>query len=85
MTAPTYFAMGGVIFAREHMPMTMEKARITEAVHRLNASHWLTNGDERSLTARLGLAKIEQSLADEMAAAIAAASSAQPVEMERAA
>lgn len=79
MSTPTYFAMGGVIFAREHMPMTLEKARVTEAIHRLNASHWLTEGDERTRTARLGLAKIEQSLADEMAAAIAAASSAQPL------
>lgn len=77
MTVPVYFAMGGVIFVKEHSPITLEKARVIEGVHRLNAAYHLSEaGDERSLSARLGLAKIEQSLADEMAAAIAAVSSA---------
>lgn len=82
MTAPVYFAMGGVIFVKEHSPITMERARMIESVHRMNASHWLTNGEDRTLTARLGLAKVEQALADEMSAAIAAA---QPLELGEAA
>lgn len=68
---PTYTACGGVIFQREHVPMTMEAARVALSVHHLNASHWLTNGEERTLAARLALAKTEMALADEMASAIA--------------
>lgn len=75
MTTPTYFAMGGVIFAREHVPMTLERAETVKAVHLSNVSRWLGQG-HLSQAARLGMAKIEQSLADEMAAAIAAVSSA---------
>jgi hypothetical protein len=71
MTASTYTACGGVVFVREHHPITLERARVIEAVHRLNASHWLTNGEERTLAARLALAKVEMALADEMTSAIA--------------
>ena len=76
MSAPTYFAMGGVVFVREHQPITLQKAALIAGIHRLNAAYQLAGHDERTLTARLGLAKIEQSLADEMAEAIRAA--AQP-------
>lgn len=74
----TYFAMGSVIFAREHAPMTMEKAETIKAIHLSNVSRWLEQ-HHLSQAARLGMAKVEQSLADEMAAAIAAAVSAQPL------
>ena len=72
MTAPTYFAMGGCIFQREHRPMTLEAAVVAVTVHRLNASYQLTQNDERTLPARLGLAKEEMRQADELEAAIAA-------------
>lgn len=72
MTAPMYLAMGGAIFVREHQPITLLKARLIENIHRMNAAYQLSQNDERSLTARLGLAKVEQSLADEMAEAIRA-------------
>jgi hypothetical protein len=78
MTAPTYFAMGGVIFAREHAPMTLEKAETIKAVHLSNVSRWLEQ-DHLSMGSRLKAAAVDQSLADEMAAAIAAASAAQPL------
>lgn len=71
MSAPTYIASGGVIFQREHTPMTMAAARMAVAVHRMNASYQLTQNDERTLTARLALAKTEMALANELEAAIA--------------
>lgn len=77
--APVYFAMGGVIFVREHAPITLDKAYTMRAVHMANAAHWLTEDGAFSRTARLQMAKIEQSLADEMDAAIAAVRSAQPL------
>jgi hypothetical protein len=82
MTAPMYLAVGGVVFVREHQPITIHKARLIENIHRMNAAYQLSQNDERSLTARLGLAKIEQSLADEMAAAIREAT--QPEQKEAA-
>lgn len=84
MTAPVYFALGAVIFVREHAPITLERATMIETVHRMNAAHWLGQTDERSLTARLGLAKVEQSLADEMTAAIAQVRAAQSQQKEAA-
>jgi hypothetical protein len=66
-----YVAMGGAVFVREHAPITMERARMIEGIHRLNASNWLTNGEDRTQAARIALAKTEMRLADEMAAAIA--------------
>ena len=81
MTAPTYLASGGVIFQREHVPMTMSAARLAVGIHRMNANHWLTTGEERTLGARIALAKTEMALANELEAAIREAS--QP--MERAA
>jgi predicted FMN-binding regulatory protein PaiB len=74
-----YLAMGGVVFVREHQPITILKARVIENIHRMNAAYQLSQNDERSLTARLGLAKIEQSLADEMAAAIREATAPQEI------
>jgi len=67
----TYTASGGVVFMYEHRPMTMAAARSAVAVHRLNASYHLTQNDERTLPARLGLAKVEMALANELEAAIA--------------
>ena len=72
MSAPTYLASGGVIFQREHTPMTMAAARLAVGIHRMNASYHLTQNDERTLPARLGLAKIEMALANELEAAIRA-------------
>ena len=71
MTAPMYLASGGVIFQREHVPMTMAAARLAVGIHRMNASYHLTQNDERTLPARLALAKIEMALANELEAAIA--------------
>jgi hypothetical protein len=71
MSAPQYIASGGVIFQREHAPMTMAAARLAVGIHRMNASHWLTTGEERTLAARLALAKTEMALANELEAAIA--------------
>lgn len=71
MSAPTYFAMGGCIFVKEHAPVTMERAAMIEAVHRHNARYWIA-ATQHTMVARMGLAAVEQSLADEMAAAIAA-------------
>ena len=71
MTAPMYLANGGVIFQREHVPMTMAAARLAVGIHRMNASYHLTQNDERTLPARLALAKIEMALANELEAAIA--------------
>ena len=71
MSAPMYLANGGVIFQREHVPMTMATARLAVGVHRMNARHWLTEGEERTLAARIALAKTEMGLADELEAAIA--------------
>ena len=77
MTASTYMASGGVVFQREHRPMTMAAARLAVGVHRMNARHWLTEGEERTLAARIALAKTEMGLADELEAAIKAASQPQ--------
>jgi RNA polymerase-interacting CarD/CdnL/TRCF family regulator len=74
-----YLASGGVIFVREHQPITLQKARLIENIHRMNAAYQLSQNDERSLTARLALAKAEQSLADEMAAAIREATEPQEI------
>ena len=70
MSAPTYIVSGGMIFQREHVPMTMAAARLAVGIHRMNARHWLTTGEERTLTARLALAKTEMALASELEAAI---------------
>lgn len=72
MSGPMYLAMGGVVFVREHQPITLLKARLIENIHRMNAAYQLSQNDERSLTARLGLAKVETALAEEMADAIRA-------------
>jgi hypothetical protein len=71
MIAPQYIASGGVVFQREHKPMTMAAARLAVGIHRMNASHWLTTGEERTLAARIALAKTEMALANELEAAIA--------------
>jgi hypothetical protein len=71
MSGPQYIASGGVIFQREHVPMTMAAARLAVGIHRMNASHWLTTGEERTRAARILLAKTEMALADELEAAIA--------------
>ena len=68
---PMYIASGGVVFQREHAPMTMAAARLAVGIHRMNASHWLTTGEERTLGARIALAKTEMALANELEAAIA--------------
>ena len=70
MTAPTYIASGGVVFQREHVPMTMAAARLAVGIHRMNASYHLTQNDERTLPTRLCLAKEEMRLANELEAAI---------------
>lgn len=72
-TCPQYIASGGVIFEREHRPMTMTMAaaRLAVGIHRMNATYQLTQNDERTLAARLALAKTEMALADELEAAIA--------------
>ena len=71
MSAPQYIASGGVIFQREHIPMTLLAARLAVGIHRMNASRQLTENDERTLPARLAVAKVEMALADELEAAIA--------------
>jgi hypothetical protein len=71
MSAPEYIASSGVIFQREHRPMTMAAARLAVGIHRMNATYHLTQNDERTLAARLALAKVEIALADELEAAIA--------------
>lgn len=80
MSTPMYFAMGGAIWVREHQPITLQRASLIESIHRMNAAYHLGQNDERSLTARLALAKTEQSLADEMAEAIRAVSQPQQKE-----
>lgn len=70
-SAPQYIASGGVIFQREHVPMTMAAARLAVGIHRMKASHWLTTGEQRTLLTRLALAKTELALADELEAAVA--------------
>ena len=84
MSAPQYMASGSVIFQREHVPMTMQAARLAVSVHRMNASHWLTNGEERTLAARIALAKTEMALANELEAAIAEVLNPQPEQKEAA-
>jgi hypothetical protein len=71
MSAPQYIVSGGVIFEREHRPMTMAAARLAVGIHRMNATYHLTQHDERTLAACLALAKTEMALADELEAAIA--------------
>ena len=68
---PQYIASGGVIFRCEHVPMTLLAARLAVSIHRMNASYQLTQNDERTLPARLAVAKVEMALADELEAAIA--------------
>ena len=70
-TCPQYIASGGVIFQREHRPITMAAARLAVGIHRMNVTYYLTQNDERTLAARLALAKVEIALADELEAAIA--------------
>ena len=65
-----YLAMGGVIFIREHAAITLERARRIEAVHKFNAAFWLSLGTIPA-EKRLEMARPEQRLAEEMAAAIA--------------
>lgn len=72
MSAPAYTAFGGVVFVQEHHPITLERASIIESVHRTNAAFW-QSADRYSETARRELAKVETTLADEMAEAIRAA------------
>ena len=79
---PMYIASGGVVFQREHAPMTMAAARLAVGIHRMNANHWLTTGEERTLAARIALAKTEMALANELEAAIREAS--QPEQKEAA-
>ncbi len=71
MTATQYTASGGVVFQREHTPMTMAAARLAVGVHRMNARHWLTEGENHTLATRIALAKTEMALANELEAAIA--------------
>jgi len=78
-TARTYFALGGAIWVREHQPITLQRAALIENIHRMNARYQLEQNDERSLIARRGLAQSEQSLADEMAAAIRAVTQPQEI------
>jgi hypothetical protein len=78
-TARTYFALGGAIWVREHQPITLQRAALIESIHRMNARYQLEQNDERSLIARRGLAKAEQSLADEMAPAIRAVTQPQEI------
>jgi hypothetical protein len=60
-----YLASGGVIFQREHVPMTMAAARLAVGIHRMNASYHLTQNDERTLPARLALAnELEAAIAE---------------------
>jgi len=70
MSAPMYLALGGVIFQREHVPMTMAAARLAVGIHRMNASYQLTQNNERTLAVRIALAKTEMALANELEAAI---------------
>lgn len=76
MTSPTYTAVGGVVFSLEHQPMTLERAHQIHAIHERNRDRWILRED-LSRASRLGMAKIEQSLADEMAEAIRAATGSQ--------
>lgn len=71
MNDPQYIASGGVIFQREHIPMTLLSARIAVSIHRRNASRQITESDKQTLPARLAVAKVEMALADELEAAIA--------------
>lgn len=71
----TYSTHGGVIFVEEHRPITVEKAEAMRAVHLHNVAMWLGRAD-LSVGARMAVAKIEQGLADEMAACIRALSPA---------
>ena len=66
---PQYSTVGSVIFTNEHRPLTLERAYEIKAIHEANAAHWLQS-EAYSLTARMGMAKLEQGLADEMTAAI---------------
>ena len=68
---PTYHASGSIIFSREHVPMTLERALEAKATHLRNRDYWLSRTD-RSPQARQALADCEQRLADEMERAIAA-------------
>lgn len=68
----TYHAFGGVIFSREHVPMTMERASVALAIHRSNRDLWLSREDIAWADA-LKMAKAENDLADELARAIEAA------------
>jgi hypothetical protein len=70
----TYHASGGVVFAREHVPMTLQRAAEALAIHLSNRDLWLSRMD-LSRAARLGMAKIETELADQLARAIEAARS----------
>lgn len=70
-TARAYMVSGSVIFMEERVPLTLERAHQIHAIHHRNRDLWLARTD-LSQGARDGMAKIEQSLADEMAVAIRA-------------
>ena len=67
---PQYTASGGVVFVKEHEPITIHHARVIENIHRMNAAHQLGQICDHTRALRLALAKTETDLADEMAAAI---------------
>lgn len=67
---PQYTAVGGVVFVKEHKPISIHNARVIENIHRMNAAHQLGQICDRTRALRLALAKTETDLADEMAAAI---------------
>ena len=70
MTAPAYYAVDGVIFRRGGASVTMARAYRIEASHRSNVAFWFSL-DTADPVIRLKMAKAEQRLAEEMAAAIA--------------
>lgn len=76
MNSPTYSACGGVVFVQEHRHVSLERASIIESVHRSNAAFWQST-DQYSEAARRELARVETTLADEMAEAIRAATHTQ--------
>lgn len=77
-TARAYMVSGSVIFMEERVPITLERAHEIHAIHHRNRDRWLLRAD-LSQGARDGMAKIEQSLADEMAAAIRAVTQPQEI------
>lgn len=70
MSDPQYTVNRGVIFCGAHRPMTLRLVTIAASIHRMNAAYQLAQTDERTLSARLVLAKVETDLAAELDAAI---------------